>query len=514
MPFEIPNRPFASDHITGLMLPDGIFESSLGQQQLNVHFKNAGATSENNVSIYVESTSNPGIVVTPQTHSITSLSASATTLQHWDIDVSAAPAGCYYISFIIENTTGSRQRIIKKIFVTRVSFNPATGAFSAETPEGVFTIKLNTILDPGKGNCCKQKRPKADNTPSYTDMFTNLARTFKGATSIKDLCPIIILPTNYTTGITPTPPFSGQYDDLPFNDPWWKVLLAIIAFLLLVASAIAEAIDGTGSVTATTTCTIDPSTGATVCAPSASGGGTSYIAAGLLAAAAAVATAAVLSDERDLHRIGQDKTIPAAGEWTVYESLTAAIKYPEDIVPGRPFAVDVSWAYTRTTMDVSMISHDYVYTETVTNHNVHLLSRYEINAPNVIRVYRRQPFIIEGRFFDTDNALLKGAELFVKCFLIHDDGISINFLLQDDGMKPDTEANDGTYTGVHYFNIKDEGMWKIFVIAQHINNAQPDMKPEEAAQIIGGMILTNQLSISFSGGQCNMVPDGDVQVIA
>jgi len=46
-----------------------------------------------------------------------------------------------------------------------------------------------------------------------------------------------------------------------------------------------------------------------------------------------------------------------------------------------------------------------------------------------------------------------------------------------------------------------------------VNNAQPDMSPEEAAQIIGGMILTHQLTVSFEGGTCPLVPDGDVHVI-
>ena len=100
--------------------------------------------------------------------------------------------------------------------------------------------------------------------------------------------------------ITPNPAFSGHYGDLPFQDPWWKIVLCIIAVLLRIGAAIAEA-----------------DWGQRQCrglrwqyrqwqAPYggllwvwAGGGGTSYVAAGLVAAAAAVATAAALSGIRD-----------------------------------------------------------------------------------------------------------------------------------------------------------------------------------------------------------------------
>lgn len=89
--------------------------------------------------------------------------------------------------------------------------------------------------------------------------------------------------------------------------------------------------------------------------------------------------------------------------------------------------------------------------------------------------------------------------------------------MQDDGMatSADKIANDGIYTGRHFFSAPDNGMWTYFVIAQDINTAQPNMKPEEAAQIIGGMVLTNQLTITFNGDdECPLVPDGHVNVIA
>ena len=46
-----------------------------------------------------------------------------------------------------------------------------------------------------------------------------------------------------------------------------------------------------------------------------------------------------------------------------------------------------------------------------------------------------------------------------------------------------------------------------------VNRAQPDLPPEEAAKIIGGMLLTDQVTIDLQGGTCPLVPDGDLHVI-
>jgi hypothetical protein len=55
--------------------------------------------------------------------------------------------------------------------------------------------------------------------------------------------PFLAFPTRFDYTVTPTDPFEGQYGPLPYDDPWWKVLLIIIAVILLVAGMIAEAAD-------------------------------------------------------------------------------------------------------------------------------------------------------------------------------------------------------------------------------------------------------------------------------
>lgn len=530
MAFTIPNRPFATEPITGLMLPDGIFEASIGKQTINAHIKNTGGAVPN-VQVYVESVSNPGIVVSPATIPLTNVQGGVSYLFSWEADFSAAPPGKHLVSFIIETPTGD-VRVIKKIFVTRLSYNPTDGSFSAATPEGVLTLTVNDVIRPRDKQCCH--RPKQDpcgcpgreeqpTDPSLwkprdrnskiknSNVLEYLVNGFKGHDPNFEFCLPGYLLKDITAMMTPNPPYSGQYGDLPFEDPWWKIILCILALLLLIAAAIAEAVDGDGEITVGGSPGGGSGSSDDCCGIEASGGGTSYIAAGLVAAAAAVATAAAASDVRDPFRKGADNTMPGAGELTLKEELHFSYKYIEPVELGKPFKVGAEWEYIRHTNVTT-----YTHTATEVNENVHTISKYEINAPDVVLVYKRELFIIEAQFFDENNKLLKGDQLFVQCFLIGPNGQLHKLILQDNGspLNADKKANDGIYTARHFFSTNDKGLWTYFVIAQDINNATPDMKPEEAAQIIGGMVLTNQLIITFTGGTCDLVPDGHINVIA
>lgn len=536
MAFSIPNRPFATEPITGFMIPDGIFEASIGKQTLNAHVRNDGA-SEANVQIYVESVSDPGIVITPATHFLSSAAGSVSHLFSWEGDFTMATPGEHLVSFIVETGAGD-VRIIKKIFVTKLGYDPSDGSFTATTPEGVLKLEINDVVRPRDRDCCKRPKrddncgcnheegrpPRTSDTPVRqrdekdegkavnTNVLDYIVKGFKGHDPNFEFCLPGYLLKDIKGTVTPTPPYPGQYGDLPYQDPWWKVLLCILAVLLLIGAAIAEAVDGSGEVT------VGGDTGGgggdedDCCGVEAGGGGTSYIAAGLVAAAAAAATAAAASDVRDPYRKGADNTAPTnPGELTLNETLEFKYKYIEPIELGKAFKVGAEWTYTRTTDTAT-----YTHTTSEENANVHLLSKYEINAPDTLLVYKREVFVIEASFFDADNKQFKGDQLFVQCFLIGPNGQWRKIILQDNGMpqNADKKANDGIYTGRHFFSTNDKGIWTYFVIAQDINNAQPDMEPEEAAQIIGGLVLTNQLIISFEGGECQLVPDGHVNVIA
>jgi len=510
--FSIPNRPFSSEPFTGLMLPDGIFETTIGTQNINAHVVNSGAATVTNARVYVESVDDPGIVITPVTYPIPAAGVGVSHLFRWSANFSSATPGVHRISFIVE-AGADRKRIIKKVFVTRVSFNAATSAFSADTPEGRISITFHGLVKPKQRGCgcCGKKDPAGD--PAGANRRSVLDYVRDGFSRDKDrdftFCAPGYLPFSFSVSVTATPAFEGQYGDLPFQDPWWKVLLCIIAALLLLAAAIAEAVDGSGEISTTGGPGGAGSPTPDCCGLAPSGGGTSYVAAGLVAAAAAVATAAGLSDTRDPFRKGQDHTPVAAGVLTTAEQLHVEFSYGEPVALGRPFKVGAKWEYKRITTAGTL-----TFAATEITANVHTLSRYEIVAPNVIRSYKRERFVVQGRFYDADSKLLVGSQLFVQCFLCGPAGQWRSFLMQDNGGgQVDAKPNDGTYTGATYFTSKDVGLWTYFVIAQDVNNASPDLEPEQAAQIIGGLVRTHQLTISFTGGECALVPDGHVQVV-
>lgn len=505
---EIPHRPFGSELITGLQLPDGFFEASLGRQRVNAHFVNTSGGALADVRFYIESVSHPGIVVTPQTFEVT-VPAGAARLNTWIADFSACPPGTHRVSFIAE-VGGTMMRMIKKIFVTRVGYDPVSRTFSITAPEGELRVEMVSLVGPKRAPCCGTSGGR-DGDNAYRGIFDYLASAAGRHDRDFKLCLRNYLLGEIKLRAIYTPPYSGQLGDLPYQDPWWKVLLCILAFLLLVAAAIAEAVDGTGEISTTGGPGGTGSPTGDCCGLAPSGGGTSYVAAGLLAAAAAAATAAALSDAKDPFRRGQEATDPG-GAQTLAESLEAALLYGDPIQCGKPFAVGTKWRYVRHTT-----AGDLPFDVSESNQNIHVVSRYEIEAPDVIRRYREDRFIVKARFYGPDERPLVGNRLLVQCFLCGPSGEYAVFPLCDDGVEPDEKPNDGTYTGIYDFFRKEKnpsGFWKYFVIAQDVNTASEGMKPEEAATIIGGMVLTGQLTIDFSGGTCALVEDGQVQVIA
>ena len=55
--------------------------------------------------------------------------------------------------------------------------------------------------------------------------------------------PVGWLPFGFEYTVEPNPAYAGQFGPLPFEDPWWKVLLIILAVLLEIASLIYDYVE-------------------------------------------------------------------------------------------------------------------------------------------------------------------------------------------------------------------------------------------------------------------------------
>lgn len=510
---NINNRPFASDFITGMMLPDGIFEASIGRLQLNTYFTNTGTGALTDVNLYLESTSHPGLIVTPVTHHLPKLQAGASILQQWEVNISGAPVGKHLVSFIAENPTG-RTRIIKRIFVTRVNFNQALKTFSLECTEGKITIGIKELYDSNENqkDCsCKksfENKIKRSDKP-FKDVLDQLQKL--EINDFKDCLPHALLIKSMNVSIAYTPGFEGQYGELPFQDPWWKTVLTVLAIILVIAAIVVAIIFGAPFIAGIAGIGAIIIGGAITCCSVPF-----IVSVGLAASALASYFISSLADARDPFRRGQDNTLPGEQETTVREILDVEFDYIDPIELGKPYKIGTNWTYSRITQDSNGVERSYPFHVAEVNTNQHTLSHYQIEAPDVVRVYlqKKKPFIVKARFYDKNKDQIKGEALFVKCFMQRkSDNKIITFIMDDSGTQPDAKPTDGQYTGTYEFNEEDDGFWKLYVIAQDINNAKEDMTPDEAAQIIGGMVLTNQLTITYSGGTCPLVPDADVHVI-
>jgi hypothetical protein len=403
----VPQRPFSTDRFTGLMLPDGFFEAALGRQRINAHVTNIGAGASPDAHVYLESVSNPAIVVTPHTYSVPSLVDGAAQVFTWDADFTDCPPGVHYVSFVAADAVNpaDRRRTIKKIFVTSLRYDNTSGTFSLQAPEGTLEVRFHDMIGPEDPLCCKPlpgRSKPGDQVPR--DFLGPLAGWLGelGELPEGDFCAPFYLAQTVELVLTPDAPYAGQYGDLPYQDPWWKTLLIILCIVAIIAAAVIAAVYGgpvviTG-LSVTLTCCAAPVADA--------------IFAGLIAIAGGTGVAAGAKDVRDPFRRGEDNTAPAAGELTTAESVKLTLSYPEPLALGKPFAVDAHWDYTRITTGAN-----YDYSVTETNKNVHVLSKYEIQAPDVVRTYKEEPFVITGEFFGPDGVQLQGNQLFVQCFL-------------------------------------------------------------------------------------------------
>jgi hypothetical protein len=109
-------------------------------------------------------------------------------------------------------------------------------------------------------------------------------------------------------------PFSGQFSELPFQDPWWKpfgIGMVIGAGINMIVDAVAEKCGSDY---------MDPAT--------------EKLNNGL----ACVGGAAAAADVKDPFRWGEENTIPEPLEMTLSEEARLIINYDAPPVPGQPFS--------------------------------------------------------------------------------------------------------------------------------------------------------------------------------
>lgn len=493
-PVEIPHRPFSVAPPTNLMNPDGFFVVNMGPQWIETSVVNASASTLPDVRVYVEGISDAGVVRTPVVQTVGNLAPGAAAPVRFLADFSAASPGTALVSFVVEAGGFSFRRVLRKIFVTRVDYHKPTKTYSVVMPQGTMRVRIHkAIVGPSRRECRDEK-----------DSFIAL---------MKDV----------TYEWAPTPPYEGVRGPFPYEDPWWKIALAILAALLLLGALLydyfsdGELNGGMVSVSGTFEET-DPS----VCCTDVSTSGTAndeedWLGRGLYAAAGLAGTAAIASDGPDLHYRGQEATPPGAGELTMAESVRLEIDYVAPPSPGVRFPIAGKWFYRRTTSGGT-----YDFGATDERENLHWLASYEVQVP-ATHDRLSGPLVVRARFEKPDGPRYAGSELYVSGVLVSDYGAVRRIELRDHGLGLDEKAGDGWYTGGYVFQrrpivlgdkrIEDRpGTWYLFVLAQDVNTVKQGTDPFTAAHTIGGFVLTNQLELAFDE-PCRLRHDAVVQVV-
>jgi len=493
-PVEIPHRPYSVAPPTNLMSPDGFFVVNMGQQWIEASVVNTSASTLPNVRVYVEGISDAGVVRTPVVQTLGDLPAGASAPVRFLADFHAATPGTALVSFIVEADGFSFRRVLKKIFVTRVDYHKPSKTYSVVMPQGTMRVRIhNAIVGPGRKEC-------RDEREAFVALLKDVSYEW-----------------------VPTPPYEGTHGPFPYEDPWWKIALAILAALILLGALLYDyfsdgelnggmvSVSGTFDETDPSVCCSDVSTSATAKDEE------DWLGRGLYAAAGLAGTAAIASDGPDLHYRGQEATPPPVGELTVAEAVRLKIDYVAPPSPGVRFPIAGKWSYIRTTTGGT-----YMFDASDERENLHWLASYEVHAP-AVHDRLSGPLVVRARFQKPDEAYYRGGELYVSGVLVSDDGAVRRLELRDPGLGLDAEAGDAWYTGGYLFQrrpivlgykrIEDRpGTWYLFVLAQDVNTVRQGTDPFTAAHTIGGFVLTTQLELAFDE-PCKLRHDAVVQVV-
>jgi len=488
-PLAVQTRPFAVEPLTNVMLPDGIFDNALYKLRISAHCTNTSGSDLNDVTIYLEAVGDPGVAVTPMTFYFDVIPAGGSVLVQWLGDFQLASPGKPLVSFVANADGFTASRSIQQIFITQTRYDDVAKKWVCATPEGRLEITSITAFKPGtewwpdeRGCKCP---PGSDRSP----------------------IPGPHVPTGIHMEWFPNPAFSGQYGDLPFSDPWWKVIAIVVAAVAALVGVIAAAAgDGTFSPGVKGKFDEDPNSPNVQCCTPNPGGSVKNDAttvAGVCGVICSVAIAVACSDAADPIYRGEQNTVPAEDELTVSEKVNAYWEFEEPPNAGVAYKTRVKWRYDRITTGAT-----YSYDVDEEQTNIHVVDNVEIDTPATV-THGDGWLWAKAKFRKPDGTLYAGPDLYTFCFFRSPgpDGLYFMEPLLDDGRGHDAQAADGTYTAALNLEVAqrylakqgldEEGLWRVYIYAQEVNRTAPGTAPAVAAQTIGGNFVASAVSITF-----------------
>ncbi|MFN3689016.1 choice-of-anchor X domain-containing protein [Salinarimonas sp.] len=484
------NRPFAVEYFTDVMMPDGIFDTALYFQRITAFMRNTSGQDLVGVSVWLEGVSDPGIVPTGHTFTFPVIPAGAAVRVSWLADFRNGKPGKPIVSIMAQASGQSPRRSMRRIFVSRTTYDEATKSYVIEVPEGSLKVWDIATIGP-RSDAWK---PKCD--PDERD---------------ERLGPWV--PTRFQSAFTPNPPYAGIHGDLPFADPWWKILGWVVFGVASLVAAILAATgggtayvgvkgkfdDGIGEGDPSVDC-CDPDWKSVTKETGLDKG--KITGAGVASAIATAGMAVGLADDADPWWRGQEATPPPAGALTTSEAVAAKLVYLDPPNAGRAYRVRADWRYERVT---TAGSFDFAVDEV--RESIHVSDGVEVKAKSPIKGFS-EPLRIEARFAKKGKEVYRGIELYAYALVVSPDATWAGVVpLSDDGIGPDKKAEDGVYSGqIHLESVFPilrkrkapfAGKWRVLVFAQDVNLADPKEPPEIQAQTIGGFMIASAIALTF-----------------
>jgi hypothetical protein len=291
---DVPYRPYAVRTSDLGQMPDGIFEAKLGIYYMGVRVRNiwglpfkydhvVDITPESRAALLQggiqvldswtteelemlgQQVTNHGVALGPN------IPGQSKTI-FFKVDVTHALSRKHEVEFICRNTAGMAdpnhqgRKAKQVIFVSRTIYDAQKNEFIIDVPEGTARIHINqvTLDENGLKKSVKKAKKNLPRTKSadLKKLKEILSSLLEGrnvdpceiqrvlscycSSSGKDYSPYYYDPyylifTQFSARVIPRLPYSGQSGPIPYEDPLWKVLFAILAALLALLGGAEEA---------------------------------------------------------------------------------------------------------------------------------------------------------------------------------------------------------------------------------------------------------------------------------
>lgn len=477
-PFIIDLRPFAVEPVTGIMLPDGIFDATLGRLDIKFYIRNTSGEKFKKIHYGFElSKPNDIKIVGKKGGVIIDFLPFSTVLVHFEADfTNTAPGEKELMIWISGENDYENKNHLKKIFVTKTTYDENAKLYKCDTGHAVLEQVFNEV---------------------HVYYGCEI-----GNTDYKGENPLVFIPVSVSTTLVPSKKFADKFDCIPFEDPLplWKLIAAIIAIIATIASLIA-AENGKGTATIGLKADIiNGGEGFKICKPYTGGSfKENTTLAGALSAIASLAIAVALKHFRDPWLIGRETIVLKNNELIEKELVNFSLSPYYPIKPGTPYKIATKWEYTALTDQ----GNKYTINKTEDSYNEDVIEDAYVYAP--LEVIGFKPIKLGIKVIKQKNPeiIYKPYEIYAYCLLVSPSPLRKTYKieLQDNGKKYDELSEDGWFTGyLHLEEVMNDlsraemnGEWTAYFFTQIVNGTPNEASVETSTKYVGGTFIVSAI---------------------